>query len=93
MARKKKEKPGEIAAPGSEKRTAAKTTRAAAPEIAAELTSTRQDCLASNVSLQEKIALLAYTYWEERGRQGGSPEEDWYRAEREIFSRVEASKQ
>jgi len=38
----------------------------------------------SAVSRREKIALLAYTYWEQRGRQGGSPEEDWYRAEREI---------
>ena len=32
----------------------------------------------------EEIARLAYTYWESRGRQHGSPEEDWYRAEREL---------
>ena len=32
----------------------------------------------------EEIARLAYTYWEARGRQHGSPEEDWYRAEREL---------
>ena len=31
----------------------------------------------------EEIARLAYSYWEARGCQGGSPEEDWYRAERE----------
>jgi len=36
------------------------------------------------VSRRERIALLAYTYWEQRGRQGGSPDEDWFRAEREI---------
>ena len=42
--------------------------------------------LSPTVSLQERIALLAYTYWEKRGCQGGSPEEDWYRAEREIRS-------
>jgi hypothetical protein len=42
------------------------------------------------VSVQEKIALLAYTYWEQRGRIGGSPEEDWFRAEQEILGQVSA---
>ena len=32
----------------------------------------------------EEIALLAYSYWEARGCQGGSSEEDWLRAEREL---------
>lgn len=32
----------------------------------------------------EEIARLAYAYWEQRGFQGGSPEEDWRRAEREL---------
>ena len=32
---------------------------------------------------KEEIARLAYSYWEARGCQGGSPDEDWYRAERE----------
>jgi hypothetical protein len=31
---------------------------------------------------------LAYLYWEARGCQGGSPEEDWLRAERELIARV-----
>ena len=35
----------------------------------------------------EQIARLAYSYWEGRGFQGGSPEEDWYRAEADIRSR------
>jgi hypothetical protein len=30
------------------------------------------------------IARLAYLYWEARGYEGGSPEEDWFRAEREL---------
>lgn len=38
------------------------------------------------VSVHEKVALLAYSYWEERGRPAGSPEEDWYRAEKEVMS-------
>jgi hypothetical protein len=36
---------------------------------------------------REEIARLAYTYWEVRGGQGGSAEEDWYRAERELRGR------
>lgn len=34
---------------------------------------------------QEEIACLAYSYWEARGCQGGSPHEDWIRAERELY--------
>jgi hypothetical protein len=33
---------------------------------------------------REEIARLAYLYWEARGCQGGSHEEDWLRAEREL---------
>jgi hypothetical protein len=32
----------------------------------------------------ENIARLAYSYWEARGCQGGSPEEDWLRAEQHL---------
>jgi len=34
-----------------------------------------------------KIAQLAYSYWEARGGHGGSPWEDWFRAERELKRR------
>lgn len=37
------------------------------------------------VVTQEAIARLAYSYWEARGRQGGSPEQDWLRAEQELL--------
>jgi hypothetical protein len=33
---------------------------------------------------QEEVAKLAYSYAEARGFQGGSPEEDWFRAEQEL---------
>jgi Protein of unknown function (DUF2934). len=33
---------------------------------------------------REDIARLAYSYWEARGYQGGSEQEDWLRAEREL---------
>jgi hypothetical protein len=35
-----------------------------------------------------EVAALAYSYWEARGRQGGSPTEDWLRAERELRRRT-----
>jgi hypothetical protein len=34
---------------------------------------------------QEAIAQLAYSYWEARGYQGGSPEQDWLRAEQDLL--------
>lgn len=49
---------------------------------------TGQGDLSSEVSIRERIALLAYSYWEARGRQGGSPEEDWLRAESEVLNRL-----
>jgi len=36
---------------------------------------------------QDAIARLAYSYWESRGYAGGSPEEDWLRAEQELSTR------
>jgi hypothetical protein len=32
----------------------------------------------------EQIARLAYALWQARGCQGGSPEEDWLRAEEQL---------
>jgi hypothetical protein len=37
---------------------------------------------------QEEIARLAFSYFEHRGYQGGSPEEDWLRAEEELLQLV-----
>ncbi len=33
---------------------------------------------------EAEIAERAYTYWNARGCVGGSPEEDWFRAEEEL---------
>ena len=33
---------------------------------------------------QTEIARMAYRFWVERGSPIGSPEEDWFRAEREL---------
>jgi Protein of unknown function (DUF2934) len=39
----------------------------------------------------EDVASLAYSYWEARGCQGGSPDEDWLRAEQELRTRAVAA--
>jgi len=36
----------------------------------------------------EAVARLAHSYWEARGCRGGSPEEDWFRAEQELSGRM-----
>lgn len=39
----------------------------------------------------DEVAQLAYSYWEARGYQGGSSEEDWLRAEQELRAGLTAS--
>jgi hypothetical protein len=34
----------------------------------------------------EQIALLAHALWQQRGCPEGSPEEDWFRAERQLHA-------
>jgi hypothetical protein len=34
----------------------------------------------------EAISRLAYSYWEARGGVGGTPEDDWFRAEHELVT-------
>ena len=41
--------------------------------------------LASQVD-PEAVARLAYSYWEARGGVGGTPEDDWFRAEHELVT-------
>jgi hypothetical protein len=62
----------ETSAPAVAVQPAVETPAAKAPEAPA-----------SRPTLEE-IAQLAYSYWEARGYQGGSQEEDWLRAEREL---------
>lgn len=67
-------------AAASHKHTKSKTAPEAVPAVPAETS----DSPAPRVVTYEDIALLAYSYWEARGYQGGTPEEDWLRAEREL---------
>ena len=36
----------------------------------------------------ERIAELAYSFWLSRGCQDGNPQDDWFRAEHELRSRL-----
>jgi len=47
------------------------------------LTENQEQPQGSPVS-ESEIATLAYALWEKRGRPHGSPEEDWYQAERAL---------
>jgi hypothetical protein len=93
--------PGSAAAPARAKKTATshsrrtktaatepETTAApagdATPQMAEPLTATAS---ATVEITHEQIARLAHSYWEARGCQGGSPEEDWARAEQELRGR------
>ena len=62
-------------------RSKASTTRKATTKTNAVLEMTAS-------GLQAQIAELAHRFWTERGRQHGHHEEDWYRAEREIFAKA-----
>ena len=42
--------------------------------------------------IEEEIRRRAYELYEQRGRRGGSPEEDWSRAETEILSKSRREK-
>lgn len=41
-------------------------------------------------TIHQEISRIAYGYYEARGYQPGSPDEDWARAEREFWSRFQA---
>jgi hypothetical protein len=55
------------------------------PAVVAEAVAGRQPNAARTSPSREDIAMLAYSYWEARGCQGGCPEDDWVRAERELM--------
>jgi hypothetical protein len=50
----------------------------------AEADSERKD----EILAHEAVSRLAYSYWEARGCEDGSADEDWYRAEAELRARA-----
>jgi len=83
----------------SRKHTPAKRTAAAAVDPSSSIvptgltvTDANSNASDTNVAFNE-IARLAYSYWESRGCQGGTPEEDWLRAEQELNSGLVSTSQ
>ena len=85
MARKQaSEKPlvvssGAAAAPARRKPAPKRTVSPTAATVAVEVAPAPPA-----VPNTDQIAALAYSFWEARGYQGGSPEEDWLRAEQQL---------
>jgi hypothetical protein len=77
------------AAPARRKSPSAKRVSRPAVEIS-DITESEPEVLSAATvaapveNRQDAVARLAYAYWEARGRQGGSPEADWLRAEQEL---------
>jgi hypothetical protein len=59
-------------------------TAAAAEKAAAEVET-------NGTVSREEIAALAFCYWQKRGCQSGSAEDDWLRAEQELIAKIAAS--
>ena len=62
-----------------------RAARAVSPALEPEVAAAVAPAPAAPPS-REAVARLAYAYWEARGYQGGSPDEDWNRAERELLA-------
>ncbi len=65
---------------------------APAPEVFETVTASEVAAASDEAAIQgavdrDAIAALAYEYWLRRGCPIGSPEEDWFRAEKEIRNR------
>ena len=63
------------------------TTRSKPKKIAVSTADSSETIPSDTAPSTEDIAKLAYALWEARGGDGGSAEEDWYRAEQEIRTR------
>jgi hypothetical protein len=73
----------QAAAPVAPKKTVAvkKSIVAAPSKVPAKAKSAQAPGIALQEITREDIAKLAYLMWESRGCVGGSPEEDWLKAE------------
>jgi hypothetical protein len=89
MARIRKTEPAvtvsAAAAAPARRKTATATQKPRLPAVTAAKVAIVESIEVPYSSAQDEIAALAYSYWVGRGCQGGSPEEDWLRAERELL--------
>jgi hypothetical protein len=71
----------------SAKHVKAKSVAVSAEAVAPAGPVAPADQAAPQMSKRDEIAIVAYLYAEARGFQGGSPEENWLRAEQEVHAR------
>ena len=74
----------------SRAKPAARSRKPSVRSKAAVAAANGHESSSANVT-SEDIARLAYAFWVDRGCTGSSPEEDWFRAEGELKSRVTAA--
>jgi hypothetical protein len=76
------------AVPARRKSPAATTKRVSRAANVTEAPASEIEPVAVTVSAtapsSDEVAKLAYSFWADRGYQGGSPEEDWLRAEQQL---------
>ncbi len=89
MTRKRNPEPNIVVSTGATPARALRKTLRAKPVTAPAAAADPAE--AAIRPTHDEIARLAYSYWEARGHQGGSPEEDWVRAEQELLSQQAAS--
>ena len=84
-----------VSTPATRGNRPAETPATAALPVAAAIPATESRMVVETVAVtsgsqpgREEIAALAYALWEARGYQGGSPEEDWQRAEEQLRVRT-----
>ena len=97
MARKQKSEKEIVVSSGAaaavpRRKTAASRTKHSSPQAEMPAPSVEVPAFPTALPAAEptfdQVSKLAYSYWLERGCQGGSSEEDWLRAERELRSGV-----
>ena len=76
-------KPGAGKPPSTRKAATSKRPARSTASVELVPVATGVDALHEPIAAQA-VEVLAYSYWLARGCEGGSPEEDWLRAEREL---------
>jgi len=69
------------------KKTRATAAKSTAPKAAATKIKTAKSKIAMMPS-HDQIAALAHQFWTERGQDHGHHEEDWLRAEQQLFGKA-----
>jgi hypothetical protein len=80
--------PARVEKPKANSTVTRTTTKHARAHVSVPAEATPEPVTAAAID-REEVATQAYLYWEARGFQGGSAEEDWVRAEQEVKSRTQ----